>query len=374
MATVTLRSSSGERTFATIQEAINAASAGDTIIVSGDINEIITVDKEVTIRGDDATLTGGIYITAAGVTVEDLEIVTTSALVGGEPAAIHVNANNVTLDDLTIIDGASSRVGVTTPAGITGLTLSDSTISGFVQGAYFNPGTQFTASGNTFRDNFVGIAGDDWAAGTQISGNRFEDGGNIGYGVISGSANPDAFIGANNKFEEGRPVSIFIYNFDNDEIGGEVTGTRLSDFVTGSSGEDIFIDYGNTLLTGHSHGNGKGKGHDKNADKPGHQKHHDGAVVLADNDTYIGGAGDDLFVFKRSNGHDVILDFEAGTGEGDQINLAAWGFDSFDDVTSNARFVDGRGLVIRLDDNSSITLANLTSVTQLNANDFIFAP
>jgi len=101
----------------------------------------------------------------------------------------------------------------------------------------------------------------------------------------------------------------------------------------------------------------------------------DGADVLAagdGNDFLVGGNGADRFVFTDvaagNRSYDVISDFQVGT---DLIDLSGIsGVSSFEDlfITNN-----GEGQVaIYLSSDQSIAFDNLTDVSALSANDFIF--
>jgi hypothetical protein len=83
-------------------------------------------------------------------------------------------------------------------------------------------------------------------------------------------------------------------------------------------------------------------------------------------DILIGGAGNDLF-----SGDDdfAILDFRAGRGQGDRIDLSGVaGIDDFGDVLSAAR-TSRIGVVLDFGDDE-ITLLGV-GVSQLHADDFV---
>ena len=262
--------------FTTIQEAVDAASAGDTILIApGTYAETVTVNKLLTIlgpnagipgsdpRGAEAIVDGGIYVHADGVTIDGLEVLG-GAMLAGNPAGIYVDTDNVTLTNLYLQgEGATLTPGVLTPfnGGVTGLTLSDSRIDDWSHGTYFNPSTQFTASGNSFDGNGVGLTGDDWGAGTTIADNDFTNSsfGHVGYGSLDSVEDVGSYFGTGNSFDAtgGRPVGIFLYG-DGTPGGQEITGTDFADYIaaaefvpgsgTGSifhgEGGDDFLDAG----------------------------------------------------------------------------------------------------------------------------------
>ena len=55
----------GDTEYATLKEAINAAQAGDTVILLADVNEEVTISKNLTIDGADKTFTGTMTMNGA---------------------------------------------------------------------------------------------------------------------------------------------------------------------------------------------------------------------------------------------------------------------------------------------------------------------
>ncbi len=158
-------------TFDTIQAAVDAASSGYTIILAaGTYAGNVTVDEDVTIKGPnagtagtdtrvaEAIIDGGVYMHAAGATLDGLEVLGGGSL-AGNPAGIYVDVDDVTLTNLIVQGDGSAGTGILTPygGGVTGLVLSDSRIDDWTNGTYFNPTTGFTASGNAFDGNAVAL-------------------------------------------------------------------------------------------------------------------------------------------------------------------------------------------------------------------------
>ena len=107
----------GNGGFATIQAAINAAVAGDTIMLAaGTYNENIVLDRAVTIlganhgvmgtgaRGAESVITGGFEITGAGAVIDGVKV-TGGAPAFGSTDAIHVSAGNVTVTN-SVLQGS----------------------------------------------------------------------------------------------------------------------------------------------------------------------------------------------------------------------------------------------------------------------------
>ena len=116
-------------------------------------------------------------------------------------------------------------------AAVTGLVCSNSLVTGWGAGTYFNPTTGFTATGNSFTGNGNDILGDGWAAGSFIDNNSFNNsvGSHIGYGTYLSVEDMRDFVGTNNIFTgTGRPVGIFAYG-DGTPGGQDVTGTEYDD-------------------------------------------------------------------------------------------------------------------------------------------------
>ena len=149
----------------TIQEAIDAASAGDTIEVIGHLSVAgtTTISKAVTVTGAaGATVTQTasaitFRITGDGATLSDLTITSDT------PKArefVQVGADDVTLSGNTIygpeqelpMSGWVGNRGFVTQGGIDGLTVTDNTIHTLRSGAYLNPNGSGEISGNTLYD------------------------------------------------------------------------------------------------------------------------------------------------------------------------------------------------------------------------------
>ncbi|WP_180283394.1 Ig-like domain-containing protein [Azospirillum oleiclasticum] len=100
----------------------------------------------------------------------------------------------------------------------------------------------------------------------------------------------------------------------------------------------------------------------------------------AGNDTLIGGAGDDwltgrggndLFVFQPGAGHDVVTDFNAGPGAGDQVRLDGYGLAGFAAVRAAMSAV-GEGTVLTLPNGDTVLFQGV-SPDRFAMDDFAFA-
>jgi Ca2+-binding RTX toxin-like protein len=90
-------------------------------------------------------------------------------------------------------------------------------------------------------------------------------------------------------------------------------------------------------------------------------------------DTYTGGLGDDVFVFRLNEGADIITDFVAG-GTADAVQLAGFGasFDSFAEIIAAATQI-GADTIIDFGAGQTLTLNNV-ALANLTSGDFIFGP
>jgi Ca2+-binding RTX toxin-like protein len=318
-------------TFDTIQAAVNAATAGQTIIVpAGTWSENVNVDKDVTIlgansgisgggaRGAEAVIDGIVTIGAAGATLDGFTV-TGAPLFGQGHTAVYVSADNVTLSNLVIEGpgGGSQVYGVVTTygGGVTGLLLSGNLVTGWEGGTYFNPSTGFIATGNTFDGNGSGIVGDDWAPGTLILGNTFlhSDGAHVGYGSLDSLEDVAQYLGVGNSFGAGGfAVGITAYGESQTLVGTNyadtfgvsawaldpaagalLMGLGGDDSLAGGDGDDTLLGGvgGDTLIGGAGEDVLKGEDGDDALDGG---VGNDTLLGGIGNDTLLGGAGNDL--------------------------------------------------------------------------------
>jgi Ca2+-binding RTX toxin-like protein len=241
----------GNGGFATIQAAIAAAAAGDTIMIAaGTRTENAVVDKAVTIlganhgvsgtgtRGAESVIDGGFEITAAGVVIDGVRI-NNGAPAFGSTDAVHVSANNVTITNSVLQgSGASDTFALETEAGanITGLVISNNLIDGWNDGVSLQQGTAATITGNTFQDMAnLALRLEGVTVATSVSANVFQNnsgpGGHIGVGVPDGDFDVSAIIGANTMDASGGLIDIFA----DDDAAQTITGTQFGDFMADSS-------------------------------------------------------------------------------------------------------------------------------------------
>lgn len=240
----------GNGGFATIQDAVNAASNGDTILVSaGSYTGIVAVNKDVTILGakagvagtdaargtDESVLTGGFDVTAAGATLDGFKVVQ-GATMGGQPAGVYVRADGVTVTNM-LMDGPGALTtmrGIVTATGTSDdLTISNSLITNFLTGVYLNPGSErVTIKDNTFNANTISIANEGFDSTDTYVGNVFAQ---RVSGATEGSIDGGAIITAN-TFTNGTAEDVRIAF--NGSTPVSITGTDYDDVLRGGSGND----------------------------------------------------------------------------------------------------------------------------------------
>lgn len=182
----------GTTAFSDINAAVDAAQAGDTVrVLQGDYSGIVTIDESITLEGANAGISAGVHAGNRGAE---------TTLDG----AIIVDADNVTIDGLTIEGGAdivSDVAGVFLAAGASDVTIQNNIITGEGAGrgilsafngennnitirendigswttAIFNQGNEtVVVQSNVIHDNVAGVA-NDFATDVLVRGNTFVD-------------------------------------------------------------------------------------------------------------------------------------------------------------------------------------------------------
>lgn len=230
----------GNGGYATIQAAIDAAAAGDTIVVAaGTFNEDLVVNKALTIvgnnvgnsgnaiRNDESVLNGTITLSADGVTLDGFKVAV--AAVGATPATQGVNnsliliqGGNATVQNMVIErSGGLAASDANNVAGIrvqgTGADIVNNLIrnpgadlggfgaarAGFNQGVYGDVpnSSDMNVSGNSFVNLRTAVGADYVSAQTIIDGNEVSK---TGSGVSVGSPSTISDFTAvitNNQFD-----------------------------------------------------------------------------------------------------------------------------------------------------------------------------
>ena len=272
--------------FTSIQAAVNAAQAGDTIVVApGTYHEQVNVNKPLTLEGAQAGVDARSH--SGPESVVDGNNGTTP---------FEISASNVTLDGFTVQGETSANVfgaGVYITPGVSGTTIENDIIQNNIVGLFLaNTGASpAVITQNLFRNNNQpgpasgqGIYTDQFTAGGPVSNvvinnNSFVGNQNAGIDVSStDTAHPDSnWTISGNSFDSngrgillfnttasvltensitntttptdgGRSVAIGLYGNDsnltitcNQIIGGAGFGIRLGDFLGGSPNSNVSI-------------------------------------------------------------------------------------------------------------------------------------
>ncbi|MBU2527637.1 MAG: type I secretion C-terminal target domain-containing protein, partial [Bacteroidetes bacterium] len=249
----------GNGGFATIQAAVDAANAGDTILIAeGSYAENVTVSTANltiigananiagdAIRGAESALTGMLRFAPGsdGSSVDGLQILQGGSALGST-AGVYVNADNISVSNMLIerTGGFGTARGIETVTGdAQGLEVTASKITGFATGIYVNPGSDATITGNVLEANNVGLSNDGPDA-VNISGNSFVNNvvEQIGIGATNAAdADVGAIVGANSFTGSAPEVSIY----DANGASQAITGTEHDDIVHLGAGNDT-IDAG----------------------------------------------------------------------------------------------------------------------------------
>jgi len=177
----------GSGGFTSINDAIAAANAGDTILIApGVYNENVLVDKSVTLLGaGPGVIVQGSFETDNGI-VGDVNtfLRTAPGYTGAAGNGIEVAADNVTLENITV-DGFLNAVAAKNSGGaVSGLTLNNVTMQDSVFGLIKDDTTTLnglTLNGGLIQDAYIGVyfynddPTDADAVDTTISGTTFQD-------------------------------------------------------------------------------------------------------------------------------------------------------------------------------------------------------
>ncbi|MFQ3650652.1 MAG: autotransporter-associated beta strand repeat-containing protein, partial [Gemmataceae bacterium] len=220
---------------ATIQSAINASSSGDTVnVLAGTYTETLTINTaNITLSGvgTSTQITGGILVNADDITIQDLKI-HEGATILGETAGVYVNnsIDGLTIDGVTFarsgsIDGDGSRGVLTSSAGVSNLTIQNSTFTGWATGIYLNPNnSNVTISNNTFDNNYVHASVDDGSP--TFTDNTFKVDTDSYEGIGIGGGTPNI---TSNTFIRQSGNASFVTSYTSFDVGPVFTNNTFND-------------------------------------------------------------------------------------------------------------------------------------------------
>uniref|UniRef100_UPI0030ED06CF calcium-binding protein n=1 Tax=uncultured Hoeflea sp. TaxID=538666 RepID=UPI0030ED06CF len=272
-----------------IQEAIDNASNGDTIMLrGGTFTEDLTISKLVTIIGanggvigtdaardltagaGESTIEGRIIVLHDGVTIDGVRVLNGNSGGAFENAGIHVQADNVTIENSVfyrdgLVDADVSR-GITHSVGSgDGLTVSGNAFTGWHTGTYVNGGTDVTVENNLYEGNLVGMSLDAYAGATglAVNGNTFTDQvlegmgiGSVGGASWAGDISGNTFNGAGVfNYDPALATDLVEGNTFNGTDGNDTlsddstaSGRIGGNTLVGGDGDDVYLVDGNDTV------------------------------------------------------------------------------------------------------------------------------
>ncbi|MCH9806271.1 MAG: cadherin-like domain-containing protein [Alphaproteobacteria bacterium] len=292
---------------------------------------------------------------------------------------------DITVHAINIINGTGNNDTITGTAGWDHIFGGDG--GDDIDGAAGND----TIEGGNSNDVLQGGDGDDTLWGGNNGDDLYGDAGND---TLYGESGVDELYGGDGlDFLFGGKSGDFIYGEDGADLafGGDgddtIEGGEGDDELQGEAGYDLLKgDGGNDLITG---GGGNdtiegGEGNDQLRGDAGNDSLSGGAGsdVLSGgtgSDTLDGGLGDDIltggdgadvFVVTQGNGHDIIIDFAAGTSGTDKLDVSAFALTDLSDLLSLATEI-GDDTLLTFDDDTSVRLTGVAA-SELHSGDIYF--
>ncbi|MGZ8402126.1 MAG: hypothetical protein ACXWVR_02330 [Rhodoplanes sp.] len=269
----------------------------------------------------------------AAIQIQDTVAMATAVLVGAgatSATAAHVAITNAMAGSIASIDLQGT--------GFLAAIISDAaaSLSLTIDGSVVNGATSIIAASNAYAAGLSSAGADLLTELTQVA--HVAD---HAAAALQTATSPD-IVGIVDAFTDGGGDADLTDKIA-DEAGNvhDVDGANSGDTLTGTAGHDIL----------------DGRGGD------------DTLIGGAGNDTLTGGSGDDTFVFGPDFGRDVVLDFTAGAGTDDRIEIDHTVFADVNAVLS-ASHQAGSDVVITAGVDHSITLKNVT-LAHLHADDFL---
>ncbi len=201
--------------------------------------------------------------------------------------------------------------------------------------------------GSSFADTITGDAGANVLLGQE--GDDVLNGGDGNDSLVGDFGDQPTLLGGDDILNGGAGDDTLQGGVGNDTLNGGAD----NDFIDGGIGNDTLNGgAGTDFLDG-------GAGDDVL----------DGGADSDDN--LLGGAGDDTFIFRPGYGNDIIIDFAAGAGTEDTVNLINTGIEDFATLLAKTADNGSGNATITLDSGERLSFIGV-STTQLHADDFTF--
>ncbi len=329
--------------YTTIQDAIDAASDGDTLVITaGTYDEDVTVDKDVTILGANAgiagndgsrvaesVIDGGVRFVAGsqgatldGVSINNAAFQSEMGLDRNTGAVIATN--EITIANLIFAGtgGADTRPFSTT-GGAQNFTVTSSFVTGWDEGAYIVNSTSGHILDNVFDGNGNGVLTESMSV--EITGNVFSNSAGAHVAPLPFiDISIEDVVGGNTFLDQDRPITVYLNGSTGDVDGSDVSETITAESVAGP-----------VLLSG-----------DGGNDKLIGSSSDDTIAGGSGNDTIDGGLGDDTAAYDESLADGAIEDNGSGgwtvtQGNGDQDTLT--GVEYIDDAADRQILLVGNG-------------------------------
>lgn len=246
----------------TIQEAVDAASAGDTIKVkAGTYEENVLVDKQLTILGANPRLSSALDATKASI-VDPVD----NGAAGSPAFGFNLQANDIAIKGFTIgeLDAATDAdgtVGINTSVSFSGYTIANNVIQNNTFGISLNTSTDAGAqltrvSHNVIRDNNAGF-GVQAASGNGIYSDQGARNVRIAANTFSGQQNEDVIFVAPTAPQTNINVQhnalndssgIFFINVANSKIQGNVVQKSFANAIELAGGNEDVVVRNNKLV------------------------------------------------------------------------------------------------------------------------------
>ena len=309
---------------------------------------------------------------------------------------IQVNALNVTANNGNGVLETNANVAVIGNFNATSLNFSTITVNGAegddtvdIMGLTSDHRIVFNSGGGSdtiignlrpqdvsdIDDNIMGTSGSDRISGGKGNDHAWGGDGNDLF-VASGGDGNDWYNGGagSDRYDASSLTSTVAINLQSGRASGSQAGidTLYSiEHASGGSSDDWIVgNSANNALRGNA-GNDRLSGYTGNDSLNGGSGK-DTINGGAGSDRLTGGDGEDKFVFNTGFGNDVVMDFDALAGGGqDKLDVSSMGI-SAANFGDRVDIIDhGNDVLIRVDDTNTIRLKDVSNIHDVTINDFV---